>query len=1114
MSLEIVTGRSKSGKSEYVYQKISKLVENGEKVILIVPEQFSHSAEKRLLSYINSISENSAEVYSFNHLASVVESALGYSCVNKLDAVGKSVIISDILKNNELTFYKNAYNQKGFVDLASSVIGEFKKYMLLPETLEIIADKTDDKVLSMKLKDLTVVYKEFEKKIAKEYRDGDDLLTILSERIENNDIFNDRYVFFDGFSTFIPQEIKVIEVICKKCREVCVTLCMDKEETNSTLFMPTLDTFRTLCRISSSVKHTVLKDTHFKSEALSFLEKQLYNFPGRQYDKNNEDIKIFSLANPLNEVEICAGQINKLIRECGYKFKDIGVVCSDIGSYERHIERIFTHASLEYFIDNKNDIINHHLIQFVLGLLLIYINNYNFNDIFNYLKDCFVTADASTIALLERFIQNSNIRRSSWLDDEKWNSILEASFSDNNYLKDSFNNIRDKYIKPLSCMHESMKGRHTVRHNATVLFDFINNLKMPDTIGEYIQKFTDEGQQRLSEEYEKIWGIIVDTLDKVVYLCGDNKVNVQEFYDLLYTAFSQQQIGFIPLTVDRILVGNTERTRFENIKVLFVLGVNEGVFPVSSKPDGVLSDSDKEAMKNHGVEFSTTSSIAAYYSQFCAYTAFTMPSEKLYVSYSKSGNDYKTLRKSYIIDRILKMFSLKEVSEVSIPEKDKLINKSISKELLADKVAEFRLGAQIDDIWTDVYNCFNEKTDFCDLLEKFAKSNNLFSSLSQKNIEKLVSMLSYTSVSKIERYMACKYAYFIDYILRIENEKEDFVDALDIGNITHNVLESLCREFGQTREGFVNTPDELVYNRISQLINNYIDDLLKHKAEISNRDRYTLNRLSGSIYLCFEAIKNQFANSSFEPLGYEIEFNPDSDLGAIEINTSEGRKVELTGKIDRADIYTSDGVSYVRVVDYKTGNKEFKLDDVLYGLSVQLMVYLNKLVASDKNYSYGGALYFPVSDVLLETKSHSFSEDVMSEIHKSLRFKGIVPYDDKVLSGYDEQFASSLGRAHKDKRLSLENFETIDVYLKSIIGDICDNMLGGNFEISPSQKNDNVPCKYCKYNSICRFDSSSPGNNYNHYKTVNGYDEIIKEMEERVGECNKNDVDSGTGKSN
>lgn len=1100
MPLEIVSGRSKSGKSKYIYDKIRSLSESGEQVMLIVPEQYSHAAEKKLLDTVEAIKDNCVEVFSFNRLASTTRQRLGYPHVRKLDAVGKALIVRNVLNSNEFTFYRNACEQKGFVEMVSQTIGEFKKYMLLPELLSDTADNTDDEILAMKLRDLSVMYSEYEKAIAENYADSDDSLTQLTSMLSNTDIYKAKHIFFDEFSTFIPQELKVISALCSGSASVCVALCCDETEPNTTLFMPTCETINQLKKCTSSpVKITRLEGTRFDTAEMAFLEKYLYTFPSKKFSGDCENIKVYALANPRSEVEICAANISMLVREQGYMYKDIGVICSDIDMYERHIEHVFELNNIEYFTDNKNDIINHHLIRFVLGLLETYIQEYNYASVFNYLKASFINADPGSIAVLEKYIQRTNLKRTTWLNDEKWQKLLDANYSDDDNTKASLCKIRSDYILPLANMHEKIKGRHKVSDNAHALYDLIVELKLPQTIASYIKMFNDEHELRYAKEYEKIWEIIVSTLDEIVDLNGDMTVNVTEFYNLLVTAFSQHKVGFIPSAVDRVIIGNTERTRADGLKALFVLGVNEGVFPMASKPDGILGDSDKDSLKECGIDFSTTSTIAAFYSQFCAYSAFTMPSRKLFVSYSKAGNDFKALRKSYIVDRILKIFSISEISETSITEACKLASKHSAKEILARSIADYRDTMELDMFWRSVYKYFEQNSDFADKIGYFLKSDNIAHNLSDKNLKKLVDMLSYTSVSKIERYMACKYAYFIDYILRIDWEKETRVDALDIGNITHSVLESLSRELGSSKASLESADDEYVLKRTEELIAEYLDDFSYKTDDLSAREQYVITRLKNSIYICFNAIRSQFLNSKFEPLGYEIEFKDGSELGSIELETPGGNKINLTGKIDRADIYNDGGKSYIRVVDYKTGAKEFKLDDVFYGLSVQLMVYLNKLVSSKDEYTYGGALYFPVVNSLIRRDGHTDSEAARAALSGEIKLKGIVPYEERLLDAYDEKFAASLRHGSaKKKRVSPQGFETIDKYLGKKLGSICDNILNGDISISPSKKGDYTPCDYCKYSSVCRFDPTVVGNEYKLYKAIPEYEEIIKEMEEAI----------------
>ncbi len=1110
MPLEIVTGRSKSGKSKYIYDTIERLAKEGKEVMLIVPEQYTHAAEKKLLSRIDAIKDNLVEVFSFNRLSQITEKRLGFAPCQIADSVTKALIIDDILKNGEFEFYRNCSGKTGFVDMIASTIGEFKKYMLLPETLVKASEDAEDEILSMKLRDLSLIYKSYENAVSKKALDADDCLTLLASRLEKTDIYRDKYVFFDEFSTFVPQEIGVIKALNLSAKSVCVSLCFDENDKNKILFMPTLDTFNRLRKCAgASVKHTKLSGSNFLSEELSFLEKNLFTFPHDNYNGKCENINIYSLRNPLSEVEVCAQNICTLIREKGYRFGDIGVIMPDIDAYAGHIERVFDFNGIEYFIDNKNDIINHHIIRFVLSLLECYIYDYSYASIFNFLKASFLNANSKNIALMQKYILKTNIKRTTWLTDEKWDNLLDANFADDEISKKALCEIRDKYVLPLAKMHEKIKGRHTVKENISALYELVGELKLSDTISRNIDSFTKKGELRYAKEYEKIWDILVSVFDDMVELKSDDKVNVKEFYDMLFTAFSQHKVGFIPSSTDRVIVGNTERTRTDGLKVLFVLGVNEGLFPVCPKADGVLIDSDKNRLKDVGVEFSTTSSVAAFYSQFSAYLAFTMPEEKLIVSYPKLDNDFKTLRKSYIIDRIEKIFSLKEISESSIEDRQLLTCVNSAEELLCTNIDKFHKNIDIDPIWKSVYKYFKENTDFSDKINYYLETDNIARNLSDKNLKQLISILSYTSVSKLERYMACKYSYFIDYILRIEAPREPTVDALDIGNITHTVLEILSKEVGQTRESFALVTDEYILNRTEQLVMECLEKFVSTKDDITQREKFAITRLKNSIFICFKTVQSQFANSLFEPLGYEIEFNDKSPLGCIDIETDDGHKVKLTGKIDRADIYETDGKAYVRVIDYKTGSKEFKLDDVLYGLSLQLMVYLNKLVSSDDKYTYGGALYFHVTNPIVKTDSRIDNESIDALISKELMLKGIVPYDEKLLYAYDDKIATSLAKGtSKKKRVDLHGFEVIDKYLNKKIGSICSDILKGDISISPTKKNNHVPCDYCLYKSICRFDPGQEGNSYSVYNSKNEYEEIIKEMEEAIDvdtkptECN------------
>lgn len=1088
MAFKIITGRSKSGKSRYIYDKIKEYTDCGKEVILIVPEQYTHAAERRLLESIGAIKDNSVEVLSFMRLAHVTEKRLGLCSSEKIDAVGKALIVSDILKNGDFKYFKSVCSQNGFVDLCVKTVGEFKKYMLSPHDLSDTSRQTEDEVLSMKLSDLSDIFDEYEKKIQDRYSDSDDALTILSKRLRDSEIYRDKYIFLDEFSTFVPQELSVISQLAAKCEELCVSLCCDFSDKNRVLFMPSFDTIFALKEcVSEKAEIIKLEESHFSSSDLAHLEKNLYKFPLKKCASPSGDVKIFSAQNPYYETENAAVSIIKLVQEHNYRFGDIALICSDLGVYGRHIERVFDLYNIPYFMDEKSDILNHPIIRFILSLSDVYINDYSYESIFSYLKTAFLTEKPEDICILENYILKTGIRKNSWLDDKRWNSFLNKVYDDDSPEKKALNGIREKSILPLAQMHEKIKGRHSVRDDISELYALLNKLGLKQTLEKYIREFEENGEIKLKKEYEQIWDIIVESFSKILLICGDKIVNVAEFRNLLYTAFSQYQIGFIPSSVDSVLIGNTERTHADGVKALFVLGVNEGVFPVVPKADGVLTDLDKKHMKDIGVNFSTTSDIAAYYSQFSAYRAFTIPSEKLFVSYACTENDFKPLRKSYIISRICTVMSEKERIFDGKSVENQLSSSKRCREHLADAMAEYIRYGCADSIWKNIYNYFRSNGNFTQKLEKFVTAVNIPQKLNRDRLSLLTGDNEYTSVSRIQRYMACRYSYFMDYILNVNEKKDTLVDSLDIGNITHSILENLCRKI-EANGGFKAVGDEFLLASIDEMLEEFAESFTSSNDSMNKRNIYIIKRLKGSVFTCIKAIQNHIVNSMFEPLGYEMEFKDNSDLGCIEIKLNSGKTVKLTGKIDRADIYRSKDGDFIRIVDYKTGSKTFKLEDVFYGLDVQLIVYLNALVNSKSTYKHGGALYFLIDDPIVSAKGRLDDEEISSKLDSALKLNGIITNEKTALEGYDDKTASIRNK------YSIENFKLMDMYLENMLKNICTDMIDGDISINPYKKSGKSPCDYCKYMPVCRFDSSE-SNSYNYLESIDKPDDIWAKME-------------------
>ena len=444
------------------------------------------------------------------------------------------------------------------------------------------------------------------------------------------------------------------------------------------------------------------------------------------------------------------------------------------------------------------------------------------------------------------------------------------------------------------------------------------------------------------------------------------------------------------------------------------------------------------------------------------------------------------------------MFKIEEKSELPSDDISCLYAQGPARETLSKSVAQYNSGTDINPEWKALYEYFSE-TDFSKKLNRFATSSNLSERISDKNMRKLIPLLSHTSVSKIERYMACKYAYFIDYVLHLDSPKERAIDERDIGTITHEILEIISRKFASDISVLSSCKENDIVEEIDKQLNNYIADFSVCSDELSARDKYAIKRLRNSILLCFKAVKKQLLDSKFEPLGYEIEFNENSEMGPIQLSTMHGENVILTGKIDRADIYTDGDVSYIRVIDYKTGSKKLRLDEIFYGLNLQLMVYLSKLVGIEENRKYGGALYFSVSDISIEAESRLASEEANTALEGEFGLKGLVPYDEELLEAYDKKLAAGVKRSvSSGNAIDLNGFETIDKYIKKKLGEICTDMFSGDFEVSPCKKSEFSTCDFCSYASICRFDPTNKEDKYRFFKAIASNSRIIDEMEEKL----------------
>lgn len=1079
MGLKLIYAKSNSNKTEYVNNLIKQYLNNNEKVILLVPEQYTHIAEKNILSFLPAISADLVDVLSFNHMAYRMLKEVGGNTKLQINNMGKSLIISNIISDSNLKLYSKMSAQGGFVNSCMEIISELKQYNVSPDDLLVASEKSSNDLFKTKMDDLHNIYKSYLEQTSNLYSDAEDVLESLANNLENNDLFNDYHIILDEFSSFIPKEYDIISTLIKKSKSVDVILNIDDSPESENLFTPVIITANKLIDICKKNKFSFSGIEKFdfstKKDELLHLEKNLYRYPARTYQNDSKNITIRCEKNPIGEVESVASEIIALSRDEDYRFKDIGVICSDISVYEEYFKTIFPKYGISYFLDTKKEILEHQVIVFILGVLDIYINSYSHESIFSFLKSGFTKIPDQDIDLIENYSLENNITKTAWVKDEKWNYIMDR-FSKRKDLQGKYiekiNATRKKFVELVLPLHEKIKGRSKVSYITTELYNFMVDVGLSRKIDEYIEFFEQKNNIALSEEYKRIWEIIVDVFDEMVNLIGDKTVNVQEYRNLLYIAFSQYKLGLIPTSLDEVVIGNTDRTKIKDIKVLFVLGANDRLFPAVKNDTNILSDKDRDNLLKMNIEIGENSKTKSFYDNFVIYNVLNIPSEKLNISYCASDSENKTSRPALVITLIQKMFPMLK-TEYNVTyvydentEINKISNKETTFEKLCENITKKSSGIEVSPLWDEIYDYFinNGYDEIIKKFEIFQMHKSATTPISKENIDKFFKDEFNISISRMQKYKKCEFSYFLDNMLNIREKKKFSINPADLGTFVHGILEKIGLYSLENNIPFSELTDEFIYSKIDEYIAEFVNELLSRTPELSKRNLFLISRFRRAIFQCVSVIRNQIASSKFEPLGYEIKFGND-EKHDIAIKLDNGKTVHIHGIIDRADKFETENGTFIRVVDYKTGAKTFKLDDIFYGFDIQLLVYLNALASSDEKYIPSGALYFKIDDPIYKTNERPSKNEVDDNTISALKMKGILLDDESVLNATDPVTAK------RQKYASLYQFNKMNKHLNNVIKEICSNMSSGKFSINPCVKSGFAPCDYCEYHSICNIDS-------------------------------------------
>lgn len=1120
MSLRFYFGPSGSGKSHRIYEEIMQRAaqEPGRNFLIIVPDQFTMQTQKDLVMRSDRGGILNIDVLSFGRLSHRILEEVGTKEMPVLDDTGKSLVLQKIAADlkEQLPAMGSLLHKQGYIHEVKSAISEFMQYGISTQDMDkLIASAEKRGALAMKLRDLKTLYRGFQDYIRDHFITTEETLDVLRRSLVKSKILPDSVVVFDGFTGFTPIQNRLIQELMRVCEETIVTVTIGEEEDpyqmdgEQKLFHLSKKTVADLVKLAAEAEVTRGEDVFVKggpnrfaeAPALCYLEQNLFRYQYEPYTEKQHEIHMFEALSPREEVHQTALYIRKLIREEGLTYRDIAVVIGDLEGYASYVETEFRQLEIPCFLDRTRGIVLNPMIEYIKSALQLYIRDFSYDTVFHFLRSGMADISREEIDELENYVIRTGARgyrTYSRLFTRRTEEMQQGSGQEDTERAEEtlerLNRIRQQFADTVEILH--MAPRAKAGEYVDHLYDFLEQNQVQQKLLNYQQQFEQEGDLAKAREYAQIYRLVMDLLDQIYELLGEEEISLQEFADILEAGFGEITVGTIPQNVDRIVVGDMERTRLKQVKVLFFLGVNDGNIPKNASKGGIISDMDREFLIESGTEMAPSPRQQMYIQRLYLYLNMTKPSERLYLSYAKVNSDGKGIRPSYLIDTVRKLFPQLAVEYPQNRSRlEQIEGRQEGARYLAEELREYADGTLREEERQDfylMYRAYETDPEGRDRLTAAAFRRYKESGLSRIVARALYGRQLENSVSRLETYAACACRHFLQYGLSLQEREEFGFEVSDMGNVYHAVLENFAGKLAESGRTWWDFDENFATQAVKEAVEGYAATYGETVLYSSARNEYAITRMSRILTRTVLTLQQHLKQGSFQPDDYELSFRFAEDLDSIHVDLSEEEKMHLQGRIDRIDVSEDAEHVYVKVIDYKSGNKKFDLAALYYGLQLQLVVYMNAAMElesrkhPDKEIVPAALLYYHIDDPTIETPVELTQEQINEEILTKLRMNGVVNSDPAVVERLDRflQDKSKVIPVEKKKDgsfsarsgiLSREELHVVSAYVDTKIRQIGREILDGKIAANPYEKGNEEACTYCAYKKVCGFDGSIPG---------------------------------------
>lgn len=1120
MSLRFYFGPSGSGKSHRIYEEIMQRAaqEPGRNFLIIVPDQFTMQTQKDLVMRSDRGGILNIDVLSFGRLSHRILEEVGTKEMPVLDDTGKSLVLQKIAADlkDQLPAMGSLLHKQGYIHEVKSAISEFMQYGISTQDMDkLIASAEKRGALAMKLRDLKTLYRGFQDYIKDHFITTEETLDVLRRSLAKSKILQGSVVVFDGFTGFTPIQNRLIQELMRVCAETIVTVTIGAEEDpyqpdgEQKLFHLSKKTVADLVKLAAEAEVERGEDVFVKgginrftqAPALCYLEQNLFRYQYEPYTEKQQELCMFEALSPREEVHQTALYIRNLIREQEFNYRDIAVVIGDLEGYASYVETEFGQLEIPCFIDRTRGIVLNPMIEYIKSALQLYIKDFSYDTVFHFLRSGMVDISREEIDELENYVIRTGARgyrTYSRLFTRRTEEMQQGSGQDDTERAEEtmerLNRIRQQFADTVEILH--MAPRAKAGEYVDHLYDFLEQNQVQQKLLNYQQQFEQEGDLAKAREYAQIYRLVMDLLDQIYELLGEEEISLQEFADILDAGFGEITVGTIPQNVDRIVVGDMERTRLKQVKVLFFLGVNDGNIPKNASKGGIISDMDREFLIESGTEMAPSPRQQMYIQRLYLYLNMTKPSQRLYLSYAKVNSDGKGIRPSYLIDTVRKLFPQLVVEYPQNRSRiEQIEGRQEGARYLAEELREYADGTLREEERQDfylMYRAYEADPQGRDRLTQAAFRRYKESGLSRIVARALYGRRLENSVSRLETYAACACRHFLQYGLSLREREEFGFEVSDMGNVYHAVLENFAGKLAESGRTWWDFDENFAAKVVREAIEGYAATYGETVLYSSARNEYAITRMSRILTRTVLTLQQHLKQGSFQPDDYELSFRFAEELDSIHVDLSEEEKMHLQGRIDRIDVSEDAEHVYVKVIDYKSGNKKFDLAALYYGLQLQLVVYMNAAMElesrkhPDKEIVPAALLYYHINDPTIETPVELTDEQINEQILAKLRMNGVVNSDPEVVERLDHylQDKSAVIPVEKKKDgsfsarsgiLSREEMQLVSAYVDAKIRDIGREILDGKIAANPYEKGNEEACTYCAYKKVCGFDGSIPG---------------------------------------